>query len=858
MGQSKLSPVLRFVAIALLCCSLAGVSGAAEINDRMSIVDAIQSVRDLGLDVSYSSLLVEPWMRVRFTPKDTDPLHALQQVLAEYGLALEESRGAGWLVVRVERPVTARTFAVRGRIVDADTGTSIAAARVTVNGRQVTTGADGEFEITDLSGSNRNLQIVADGYVSLQRELATDDTASEYVFDLEPVALPNLEEITIVASRHSMFDRTVGTDHFLTAEAIQLMPHAADDAFRAFHRLPGVAASDFSAPMNLRGGRGDEVQVVLDGIEIFEPYHMRTLFSPLSIVDAGIIETAEVYSGGFTAENGDYSSGVIDISSEIPGSQRRHEVGLSFTSTFARTSGQFDSGKGKYLFSARRGFLDLIADKLSDENEKLTPRYGDFFGKISHRPNDAFEARVGVLFASDDVSFMDNENGEDSGGDSSQRYAWVNTSYDPSDNLSIGTTLFSGRVKNAEIGMLHDAPETFIDRENFRKVSINGLQSLLSWRPSQSRLVKIGMRYRDLASDFDYQINSFRQSIFFNNSAPLEVQRDIVKSVRGEDMGVFAAYRHQFLPSIIGEIGVRWDKQTYINTVGESQISPRLNALFRLSDRTELKIGVGEFYQPQAIQNLQIQDGIEEYHPAQVATHYVVGLNHQFKSGLEMKVDLYSKRYRRLQPLFENSFDILEFAAESNFDRVRINADRANARGLEMTLRNRGNDSVDWWLNYSLSSADDEADGVKIPRSWDQENSLTGSVVWHGNYWTFSAVARYRSGWPRTNLVTTPIFDDAGNVIGFDSDFSSRNQKRYKDYSRLDVRLSRAVPLRRSEFTYYFEILNVLNTKNECCVPDFVLDDGAVVSVSPNINDFLPFFPSFGFVWTFGPGAGDE
>ena len=89
MGQSKLGPVLRLLAIALLGCSSVGVAGAAEINDRMSIVEAIESVREQGVDVSYSSLLVEPWMRVRYTPKDTDPLHALQQVLAEYDLALE-------------------------------------------------------------------------------------------------------------------------------------------------------------------------------------------------------------------------------------------------------------------------------------------------------------------------------------------------------------------------------------------------------------------------------------------------------------------------------------------------------------------------------------------------------------------------------------------------------------------------------------------------------------------------------------------------------------------------------------------------------------------------------------------------
>ena len=300
MGQCKLSPVLQFLAIAFLGCSSAGVAGAAEINDRMSIVEAIESVREQGFDVSYSSLLVEPWMRVRFTPEDTDPLHALQQVIAEYDLALEESPGPGWLIVRGERPVNPRTFAVRGRIIDASSGAPVAGARVTVAGRQIVSGADGVFEITDLSGSNRNLQIVADGYVSLRRELANPDTASGNVFALERVTLPNLEEITIVASRYSVFSSDGASSQFLSGDEIRLLPHVADDAFRVLHKLPGVASSDFQAPFNLRGGASDEVKIVIAGLELFEPYHMRTLYSPLSIIDPGIIGQAQMLSGGFT------------------------------------------------------------------------------------------------------------------------------------------------------------------------------------------------------------------------------------------------------------------------------------------------------------------------------------------------------------------------------------------------------------------------------------------------------------------------------------------------------------------------------------------------------------------------------
>ena len=77
---------------------------------------------------------------------------------------------------------------------------------------------------------------------------------------------PTLEEISVISSRYSLFSRDGTSEQFLSGDEIRLMPHIADDAFRAFHRLPGAAANDFQAPFNLRGGVVDEVKVLIDGL----------------------------------------------------------------------------------------------------------------------------------------------------------------------------------------------------------------------------------------------------------------------------------------------------------------------------------------------------------------------------------------------------------------------------------------------------------------------------------------------------------------------------------------------------------------------------------------------------------------
>ena len=81
---------------------------------------------------------------------------------------------------------------------------------------------------------------------------AADDTRT--VSEASAPPRPDIDEITVVGSQHRLFDRGGLSRQFLSGEEIEMVPHLADDAFRALHILPGVVANDFQAPFNLRGG----------------------------------------------------------------------------------------------------------------------------------------------------------------------------------------------------------------------------------------------------------------------------------------------------------------------------------------------------------------------------------------------------------------------------------------------------------------------------------------------------------------------------------------------------------------------------------------------------------------------------
>ena len=61
----------------------------------------------------------------------------------------------------------------------------------------------------------------------------------------------------------------------LSATEIEFFPLIDNDMFRAAQIFPGIATNDFSARFNIRGGEKDEVLVRVDGMDIYEPFHLQ-------------------------------------------------------------------------------------------------------------------------------------------------------------------------------------------------------------------------------------------------------------------------------------------------------------------------------------------------------------------------------------------------------------------------------------------------------------------------------------------------------------------------------------------------------------------------------------------------------
>jgi hypothetical protein len=79
-----------------------------------------------------------------------------------------------------------------------------------------------------------------------------------------------------------------------------------------------------------------------------------------------------------------------------------------------------------------------------------------------------------------------------------------------------------------------------------------------------------------------------------------------------------------------------------------------------------------------------------------------------------------------------------------------------------------------------------------------------------------------------------------------------RNSARLDSYARIDLRANRDVILANSKLSFYLEVTNLLDRKNQCCVEDYHVAEGRPAPVLVIEEGYwLPILPSLGFQWEF-------
>lgn len=652
-----------------------------------------------------------------------------------------------------------------------------------------------------------------------------------------------LEEIVIAASRYSLSADAPDVHTFLTQEQIEALPRLADDSLKAVHRLPGAASNGLSGLANLRGGEDNETLIVFDGLPLYEPFHLRLLLSPASVLDPRVLGSLDVHAGGFTAQFGDRMGAVIDARSVHPAADAYYELGASLFHLSALASQRFGGGKGQWLAAVRRSNLDEVADIVDSEIGE--PSYGDAFGRLDYAFSDRTRGSLHVLLANDHAEVQNTGETEFADADYRNSYVWATLEHEFSPAMQVRAIVSYTDVASERTGEVIEPGSRVGTVDDERHYDVLGLKLDGTWhRPNWVH--QFGLEYRSLDATYDYASEvRFEAGYPWPDSPPQVIVRAEDPEPSGEHVAAYWSSRVRIGERVAAELGLRWDEQTYGND-SDDQWGPRLNLAYAATDATRLRASWGRYQQFQGINELQVEDGITEFLPAQVADHWILGVEHDLPAGFGLRLEAYRKDYDSLKPRHESLFDPLSLVPELRWDRVTIAPDSARAEGIETLLTRRSADPWNGWLSYTWSRVTDREDGVDTRRSWDQTHSVGAGLAWTSGPWNATLAASYHTGWPSTPVSVADAGTPQENIV-----VGRRNSIRYRDYSSVDARLSRDFALPRGELNVFAEVTNALDRRNPCCV-DFSYDYPAGrLTLEREYRHWLPLVPSIGVLWKY-------
>ena len=204
------------------------------------------------------------------------------------------------------------TGKIAGKVVDAKTGEPLPGANVIVEGTTLgaATGANGEYFIINVPVGTYTLRATMIGY---QAQVVKDvrvniDLTTRVDFKL-PQQVIEMGEVVVTATRPMVAKEVTSSVHIKSAEEFQHLP--VTNTQQVVQITAGVDGASF------RGGLGNEVTYLVDGLSINDPmYHTASTY-----VNLNAVQEIQVSTGAYNAEYGEAMSGIVNIVTKEGGSR---------------------------------------------------------------------------------------------------------------------------------------------------------------------------------------------------------------------------------------------------------------------------------------------------------------------------------------------------------------------------------------------------------------------------------------------------------------------------------------------------------------------------------------------------------
>ena len=751
------------------------------------------------------------------------------------------------------QPITA---SINGFIRDDASGEPISYANVFLSNSSLgaATNSDGYFVISEIPLGLYELNATMIGYAVFKKKV--DLSLGESIrleIRLKEEAIKGTE--VLVTAERQKFERSMESSQIaLDLREINSAPAFVEpDVFRTLQMLPGVqTTSDFSSALYVRGSTPDQNLIMLDGIAVYNPYHLGGIFSTFN-TDA--IKEADFHAGGFPARYGGRMGAILNVINREGNTEKiTGSANLSLISSKALIEGpipKWKGMKGSWMISGRRTYIDKVVDALAlpsgsknsdgsdvplrfpyyfydyqikanldiDQDHRLTFTrfYGDDVLDFSYEDPSETVRNENVTIQQDSKFGLDWPWGNQTNG---LTWRWI-----VSPKMITKTFLSNSRYRfdfdlffqNRDLYTYSDS--TAINFINFNWniydiIKDRTLETEVQYKYSNDHEITGGFQIKKIRFDLGIQYDLETQDTSFTWN-PLSLKNNT------QEISFFLQDRWEVSKRLKIRSGLRL---TDYNLHKKIYADPRIGMKYHISDDIALKANWGLYHQFLTTANNQDENlrlvelwlGIPKEKPASVSEHVIGGVEYMSPRNIFYRIELYQKTFENLLTLKQDNAN--EYEGTSQDSTINEFWDtRGNSNGIELLVK-KSSGKFNGWIGYTFS----ETKYYTEPSGWHNPNfDRTHTINIVGNYdltsdLELSAALTQSSGNPYTKILgrvydwEQSLYNDSywypidSYLVG------EKNTERYDDYFRVDIGMTRkGGNLFGLEYDTYWQIMNL-------------------------------------------------
>jgi len=610
---------------------------------------------------------------------------------------------------------------------------------------------------------------------------------------------------------------------------------ALQDVSRYVQGLPGVAigSNDFRNDIIVRGGSPLENLFVVDNVEIPNINAFANFASAggtVSLLDAELLQEVTFLTGGYPAPYINRTSSVLQVT-QREGNRKKFGgwATLGFAGAGAILEGPLNAGKGSWVVSARRSFLDLFTQDVGfggvpvvySFNAKavydLTPR--DRIWMVNIAGID--EIRLGLTDSTDLEDQIANFDIRYEGWRSATGFNWQRIFG------SRGVGLLGVTHSEAKVGQqVKDLVARGVPPPGVPPEIIIARSPVVYFEDSREGETTIKydltlhLRFFDTVraggSFKTFRINYTADSPYGNDTPYSPVPGIdpffLDTRFRSYQTGAYLQASKQMAPRVGLTLGGRFD---HYDILSQARFSPRAGVNVRLTDTLSWNSSAGSYYQQPAFLFVSAFPQNASLVPWR-ANHYVTGLAWSPGAALRVTAEAYRKTYTDY-PVASDLPTVSLANIGDTFDVREIlfpltSAGEGYAQGVEFFVEQRLTTKLYGQGNLSLSRTQHAGlDRVLRPGSFDYP--FVFNLV--GGYrlspaWEFSARLAFLSGRPFTPYDQAVSTAQRRGVY----DLARVNAERAPDYGRVDIRVDRTLAVGGQPLNIFLGVQNLTNRRN--------------------------------------------